>query len=55
MIYILPILIMASGYYSLSYGISLLRSQNSRLSGFGVILITVIGTVFPIIFVFMKA
>ena len=55
MMFLETILIMAAGYYSLTYGISLWKTQNSRLSAFGVILITVIGTVAPIVFLFIKA
>jgi hypothetical protein len=53
MIYIASLFILCSGYYTLTYGISLWKDENNKLGGFGVSLLAVIGTVVPIIVLFM--
>lgn len=47
--------ILCAGYYSLTYGIYVLKTEKNTLGGFGVLLITIIGTVLPIIMLFIKS
>ncbi|MDP4089183.1 MAG: hypothetical protein Q8930_07955 [Bacillota bacterium] len=46
---LLSLVVMAAGYYSLSYGVYLWKNEESKLPGFGVILITLLGVILPII------
>ncbi len=43
-----------AGYYSLTYGVSLWRDDHKRLGSVGVILISVLGTLIPIAFMFFE-
>ncbi|OPX45911.1 hypothetical protein CLHUN_03840 [Ruminiclostridium hungatei] len=54
MIYVLALFMLMAGYYSLTYGISLWRDDRKRLGSVGVILISVLGTLIPIAFMFMR-
>lgn len=54
MIYIFTIFMIFVGYYSFTYGISLWRDDKNRLASFGVIAISIIGTVLPLVVMFMK-
>jgi hypothetical protein len=54
MIYILMIFMLLAGYYSLTYGVSLWRDDNKRLGSVGAILIAVLGTIIPIVFLYLK-
>lgn len=54
MVYLLAFFMLASGYYTLSYGISLYQEEDSRLGGVAAISIALIGTITPIIVLFMK-
>ncbi len=54
MAYILMIFMLMAGYYSLTYGVSLWRDDRLILGSIGVIVISVLGTTIPIIFLFIK-
>ncbi|MCI1945047.1 hypothetical protein [Clostridium luticellarii] len=47
--YMLCFLILCSGYYTFSYGISLWVRENNGLAAFGVWLLAVVSTLVPII------
>jgi hypothetical protein len=53
MIYVLAILILASGYYTLTYGLNLLKEDNNILGGCAVIVLTAVSTLLPIIILFI--
>lgn len=55
MLFILSFVILGACYYTLTYGISLWRESSNKLGGFGAIVIAVIGSVAPIIMLFLKA
>jgi hypothetical protein len=48
------IFILCCGYYTLTFGRSLWKKDNNRLGGFGAGLFAVIGTIAPVIVLFMK-
>ena len=54
MVYILIIFMLLAGYYSLTYGVSLWRDDQKILGSIGVILISVLGTIIPIVFLIIK-
>lgn len=54
MIYIFTLFMLLTGYYALTYGISLWKEDKNKLSGFGAVAIAVIGTIIPIIVLFLK-
>jgi len=45
---------LCAGYYCLTYGISLWKTEKSKLGAFGVILADVIGTIVPIFYILFK-
>lgn len=51
---LLDLIILGVGYYTLSYGIYLWKTENKKLAGFGVFLIAFLGTVVPIINLHIK-
>lgn len=54
MIHVFAFLMLLAGYYTLTYGVSLWKEDNNRLGGFGAIAITIIGTIAPIIVMYIK-
>lgn len=53
MLYILMFLMLLSGYYTFTFGISQIKRKN-RLGGFGTIVISIIGTIIPMVILYMK-
>lgn len=54
MLYIFSIFMLLAGYYSLTYGISLWKDDDNKLGGLGAIIIAIIGTIAPIVVMFIK-
>ncbi len=54
MIYILMLFMLFAGYYGLTYGVSLWRDDNKRLGSVGAILLSVLGTIIPIVFLYLR-
>lgn len=54
MIYILVLFMLACGYYTLSYGVSLYQEDGNRLGGAATIILSLVGTIGPIMVLFMK-
>jgi hypothetical protein len=54
MIYLLCLFIIGSGYYTTTYGVHLWKNENNKLGGVGTIIIAVVGTIVPIIVLFVK-
>lgn len=54
MIYLLSFFMLIAGYYTLSYGISLYQDEGNLLGGVATIGIALIGTIIPIIVLFIK-
>lgn len=54
MIYIFISFMLLTGYYALTYGISLWKEDENKLGGFGAMAAAVIGTVIPIVVLFIK-
>jgi predicted membrane channel-forming protein YqfA (hemolysin III family) len=52
-IYILMLFMLASGYYTFTFGISQWKRKN-RLGGFSTIVIALLGTIIPILVLYMK-
>ncbi|EPR13154.1 YczI family protein [Ruminiclostridium papyrosolvens] len=53
MIYILMFLMLLSGYYTFTFGISQIKRKN-RLGGFTTIVVAVLGTIVPMVILYMK-
>jgi hypothetical protein len=51
---LLSLIFLGAGYYSFSYGIYLWKNENNKLAAFGVILITLMGTIIPIYSVYSR-
>lgn len=51
---LLSLIIIAADYYSLTYGIYLWKRENKKLAGFGVLLITFLGIVVPIVDLYLR-
>ncbi len=54
MVYVMMIFMLMAGYYSLTYGVSLWRDDRKILGSIGVIMISVVGTIIPIVFLIIK-
>lgn len=54
MTYIYSLVILCVGYYTFTYAISLWRDENNILGSFGAGLISIIGTIVPIVVLFIK-
>ncbi len=54
MIYLLAAFMLMAGFYSLTYGISLWRDDKEKLGSIGVIILSVVGTMLPLVFMFWK-
>lgn len=52
--YLIILFMLCSGYYCLTYGISLWKAEKNKLGGFGAILAAAIGTIVPIIYMLFK-
>ncbi len=53
MIYILMFLMLLSGYYTFTFGISQIKRKN-MLGGFSTIVVAVLGTIVPMTILYMK-
>jgi hypothetical protein len=53
MVILLVLFILGAGFYSSSYGIYLWKTEKKKLSGFGVLLISLMGVVVPIVAMFI--
>jgi len=54
MIYIVAVFLLAAGYYSFTYGISVWKNENNKLGGIFVVLLSLVGTLFPLIVLFIR-
>ena len=54
MIYILSLFIVCAGYYTLTFGITMWKQENNKLGGLGAVILAIIGTIVPIIVLFIK-
>lgn len=52
--YFMILFILCSGYYTLTYGISLQKDKANKLGSFGAILAAAVGTFVPILFILFK-
>lgn len=52
--YLLSLFIIVCGYYVLTYGIYQWREEKNKLGSIGTIIIAVLGTITPIIILFIK-
>lgn len=52
--YLLSLFIIAVGYYTTTYGVHLWKNENNKLGSVGTIIIAIVGTVVPIIVLFVK-
>lgn len=52
--YLLVIVLILPGYYAFTYGTTIYKEDNNKLGGCAAIAIALIGTIVPIIFLFMK-
>jgi hypothetical protein len=55
MIYLVITLILISGYYTLTYGISVWKNENNALGGMAVITLATLATVISVIFLIVRA
>lgn len=55
MILFFMLIIFCFDYYSFTYGVYLWNKEHNKLGGFAMALLSVIGAVFPVIVLFMKA
>lgn len=55
MLYIFTLFMLGCGYYTLTYGISLWRDDKNKLGGFGAAAVAILGTVVPIVVLYMKS
>lgn len=53
--YILYVLILASGYYTFTFGADLWSNKKNKLGGAAVIAASAAGSIFPIVVLFMKS
>ncbi|KZL89662.1 hypothetical protein [Clostridium magnum] len=51
---LLSLIIITANYYSFTYGIYLWKRENNRLAAFGVLLITFMGIIVPIVDLYIK-
>lgn len=54
MVYIVTIVMLMIGYYTLTFGISLWRDDKNKLGSIGAIIIAVAGTLIPVVELFIK-
>jgi hypothetical protein len=54
MIYLLILILIAIGYYTFTYGVFIIRREKNTLAAAGTILLAVVGTLAPIIALFIK-
>ena len=54
MVYIITIPILLSGYYTYTYGLTLLREDKNKLGGFAVIIFDILSTIGTITVLFIK-
>lgn len=51
---IILIVVLAIGYYTFTYGMSLWKDDKNKLGAFGTILIAILGIAAPLVFMFIK-
>lgn len=54
MVYLLAFLMLLAGYYTVSYGVTLYKEEDNRLGGAATVVIALLGTITPIIILFMR-
>ncbi len=54
MIYIFTFFMLCAGYYTLTYGVSLWKDDKNKLGGAGTVIIAIVGTIAPIVVMYMK-
>lgn len=54
MTYIITIIMLMIGYYTLTFGISLWRDDKNKLGSIGAIIIALAGTLVPVVELFLK-
>lgn len=54
MMYIFMLFMLATGYYTLTYGISMFRDDKNKLGGIATMIFVVVGTIAPIIVMLIK-
>jgi hypothetical protein len=54
MAYIVSVFIIISGYYTLTYGITIYLKDKNKLGGFATMALALISTILPILMIFMK-
>jgi hypothetical protein len=54
MIYIFVLFMLACGYYTFTYGVSLWRDDANKLGAVGAAMAAIVGTIAPIISIFLK-
>jgi len=54
MIYIFSVFMLLTGYYCLTYGISLWKDDRNKFGSVGVVVASILGTVVPLVVMFLK-
>jgi len=54
MVYLLTIPIIISCFYTFTYGLNILKSEKNKLSAFGIFLLSILGAIIPILYMFAK-
>lgn len=54
MVFIVSMVILISGYYTFTYGITIYLKDKNKLGGFATMALALISTILPIIMIFMK-
>lgn len=54
MAYLLGVFMLWAGYYGITYSVSLWKDENNKMGSIGAGIISVIGTVIPIVVMFIK-
>lgn len=54
MIYVFVLFMLVCGYYTFTYGVSLWRDDSNKLGAVGVTVAAIVGTIAPIIVMFIK-
>jgi hypothetical protein len=54
MMYVFVLFMFACGYYTFTYGVSLWRDDKNKLGAVGVVIAAVVGTIAPVVVMFIK-